>query len=121
MNYIPLLGRTLFAVIFLISASGHFSPECIQFAAAKVVPLASVAVPLSGVVAALGAISLSIGYKARWGAWLLVLFLLPVTFAMHNFWTIADPQAMHLDMVHFFKNLSMLGAALMITHFGAGP
>ncbi len=65
--------------------------------------------------------SVLLGYRARIGAWLIVLFLVPVTFAMHKFWGIADPATAQDQMAHFMKNLSMLGGALLITQFGAGP
>ncbi len=84
-------------------------------------PAARVLVPLSGALALLGALSLLIGYQARLGAWLLVLFLLPVTLVMHNFWAATDPAVAQLQQVMFLKNLSMLGGALLLAHFGAGP
>lgn len=120
MKYIPLIGRTLFALLFLHSAPGHFEEQTIGYAAMKGVPAASLMVPFSGILEALGAISIIIGYKAKWGAWILVAFLLPVTFLMHNFWTITDPMMRQMDMVSFLKNLSLIGGALMISYFGAG-
>ena len=68
-----------------------------------------------------GGLSILVGYKAKWGAWLIVLFLLPVSVMMHKFWGLPDPQAAMMQQIMFMKNMSMLGAALMIAHFGAGP
>src|SRR5512140_2991335 len=79
------VGRVLFAAIFLMSSANHFSARSAEYAAAQGVPLASVAVPVSGVLALLGGLSILLGYKARIGAWLLVLFLVPVTVMMHRF------------------------------------
>jgi putative oxidoreductase len=121
MKYLVPLGRLLFAAIFLISAPGHFKEETIGYAAGHGVPLASVAVPLSGIIAIVGALSVILGFRARIGAWLLVLFLVPVTFSMHNFWTVADPMAASMQRAMFPKNISMLGGALLIAYFGAGP
>ena len=121
MKYIPLIGRTLFSLIFLMTIMGHFSSGTATYAASAGVPMASVLVPLSGIIAVLGALSIILGFKAKMGAWLIVLFLIPVTFMMHKFWTITDPMAMQMQMSVFMKNLSMLGGALMITYFGAGP
>jgi len=115
------VGRILFAAIFLAAAPGHFTVETIAHAAAQGVPLAAVAVPLSGALAALGGVSLVLGYRARIGAWLLVLFLVPVTFTMHNFWAVTDPAAAQIQQIMFMKNVSMLGGALLIAYFGAGP
>jgi len=118
---IVLTGRLLFAFIFIFAAFGHFSPREIAYAAQQGVPLASIAVPLSGVLALAGGLSLLLGYRARLGAWLLVLFLVGVTPAMHNFWAVKDPMMAQMQMVMFLKNLSMLGGALLISQLGAGP
>ena len=69
----------------------------------------------------LGGLSVALGYRARWGAWLLALFLVPATAIFHNFWAVKDPTMALMQQVMFLKNVSMLGAALLITHFGAGP
>ena len=117
---VVLLGRFLFAAIFLMSSFGHFSDKTIGYAASQGVPLAQIAVPISGLIALAGGLSILVGYKAKIGAWLLVLFLVPVTFMMHRFWGIGDPQASQMQMIMFMKNISMLGGALLITQFGAG-
>ncbi len=82
--------------------------------------MASIAVPFSGCMALIGAISIIIGFKARWGAWILVAFLIPVTLMMHNFWAISDPMMHQMQMTMFLKNLSLLGGALLIAFYGAG-
>ncbi len=121
MKYLVLLGRILFAAIFVISGPGHFAPKAAAYAAAQGVPLAPISVPLAGLLAIVGGLSVLLGYRARIGAWLLVLFLVPVSFMMHNFWAAADPMAAQMQQIMFMKNMSMLGAALMIAHFGSGP
>lgn len=121
LRYVVPLGRLFFALIFLNSLVGHFSPEVIAYSAQMGLPMATLLVPLSGVVAFAGGLSIALGYRARLGAWLLVAFLVPVTLTMHAFWTVTDPMARQIDQVMFFKNVSMLGAALMIAYLGAGP
>jgi putative oxidoreductase len=121
MKFTVLLGRILFSVIFILSGFNHFSSGTIGYAAAQGVPLAGFAVPLSGVLAIAGGLSIALGFKANWGAWLVILFLVPVSFSMHHFWTVADPAAAQLQMIMFMKNVSMTGGALLITHFGSGP
>ena len=120
MKYTLLTGRILFSLIFLLSSFGHFSEPSIGFAASKGVPMASFLVPLSGIIEFIGALSIILGYKARYGAWLIIVFLIPVTVMLHNFWTITDPMAQQMDMAAFMKNVSMMGAALMIAYFGSG-
>jgi len=121
MKYTVLVGRILFSLIFVMAGVSHFSKQMIEHAAAQGVPLASIAVPLSGVIVLLGGLSIALGYKAKWGAWLLVLFLVPATVMMHNFWAVQDIVLAQMHQVMFMKNLSMLGAALLISYFGAGP
>ena len=116
-----LLGRFLYVLIFLMAAPGHFSKQTIAYAATQGAPLASVVVPLSGIIALAGGLSILLGYRAKIGAWLIVLFLVPVTLTMHKFWTVHDPVMAQTQMVMFMKNLAILGGALLISQFGAGP
>jgi putative oxidoreductase len=62
-----------------------------------------------------------LGYRAKLGAWLIVLFLIPVTLMLHKFWLVTDPMMAQIQMILFMKNVSMLGGALLISQFGAGP
>jgi putative oxidoreductase len=117
---LALIGRILFALIFLMAGFTHFLPQTIAFAASQGVPLASIVVPLSGMIAFLGGLSILLGYRAKLGAWLIVLFLLGVT-PLHKFWGITDPMMQQMQMAMFMKNLAMLGGALLISQFGAGP
>jgi putative oxidoreductase len=118
---VVVLGRFFFALIFLVAAPNHFTRQTIAFSASQGVPLASIAVPLSGVLAIAGGLSILLGYRAKLGAWLIVLFLIPVTLMLHKFWTVADPMMAQIQMILFMKNVSMLGGALLISQFGAGP
>jgi len=119
-RYLVPLGRLFFVLIFLTTFS-HFQAQTIAYAAQQGVPLASIVVPLSGVIALAGALSVLFGYRAKIGAWLLVLFLVPVTLTLHRFWGISDPMLAQLQRVMFLKNVSMLGGALLIAYYGAGP
>lgn len=117
---VVLAGRLFFSLIFLLSGPNHFSKQTIAFAASQGVPLASLAVPLSGAIAVVGALSILLGYRTKIGAWLIVLFLVPVTFSMHKFWGVTDPMTAQIQMIMFMKNISILGGALLISQFGAG-
>ena len=121
MKYAVLAGRQLFSVIFIIASAGHFNPHTIEAAAAHGVPLPDLLVPLSGLIALVGGFSVLLGFQTRIGAWLLVLFLVPVTVMMHNFWSVSDPMALQIEKAMFLKNVTMLGGALLISYFGAGP
>lgn len=116
-----LVGRAFFSLIFIISSFGHFTPETIAYAANQGVPAPQLLVPLSGVLALLGGLSILLGFHARIGALCIILFLVPVTLTMHNFWAIADQAQAQIQQIMFMKNLSMLGGALLIFNFGSGP
>lgn len=120
-SYAVPLGRVLFALIFLMSAPMHFTAQGVQYAAGAGVPLPQIAVPLSGALALFGGLSVLLGYHARFGALLLVLFLVPVTLMMHAFWAVGDPGEAQVQQIMFMKNVSMLGAALLVLHWGSGP
>src|SRR5437868_3537365 len=108
MKAILLIGRIFFSLIFLMTIMSHFKQGTIGYAESKGVPFAAALVPLSGIIATLGALSIIFGYKAKTGAWLLVIFLIPVTFFMHAFWKETDPMQMQMQMSNFMKNISML-------------
>jgi len=118
---VVVLGRFLFVLIFLMSGPFHFSRQEVAYAVAQGVPWASILVPFSGVLAFAGGLSILLGYRAKLGAWLLVLFLVPVTLMMHKFWAVQDPMMAQMHMAMFMKNVAMLGSALLISQFGAGP
>jgi putative oxidoreductase len=118
--FVP-IGRVLFALIFVASIVGHFSSAEITEAAAHGVPMASILVPLAGIIALVGGLSVMLGYRARFGALLLLIFLVPVTLVMHKFWGLPDPQTAMMQRIHFMKNTSLIGACLLVMHFGSGP
>lgn len=121
MKIAVLLGRVLYSFMFLLSGIRHIAGSGVEQAAKQGLPMASLLVPAAGALAFLGALSILIGYKARFGAWLLVVFLIPVTLVMHRFWGIPDPAMAQMQFIHFMKNVSLLGASLMIAYFGSGP
>jgi len=93
-------------LIFVVAGLGHFTRQEIAYAAAQDIPLASVLVPVSGIMAIVGGLCILLGFHGKLGAWLLVLFLVPVTFTMHNFWAVKDPMMQQAQMAMFLKNIS---------------
>ncbi|MFT3694440.1 MAG: DoxX family protein [Kofleriaceae bacterium] len=104
------VGRILFAGIFLLAAPRHFTAEAAQHAADLGVPLARLAVPLSGLLAIAGGLSVAFGYRVPWGAIALIAFLVPVTVMMHAFWRTGDP----IQRAHFVKNVALIGGCLIL-------
>jgi putative oxidoreductase len=120
-EYLPLTGRILFSLIFLMTVLSHFKKTTIAYAESQGVPFSDLLVPLSAIIAFLGGLSITLGYKARIGAWLIVVFLVPVSFYMHAFWSESDPMKMQMQAANFMKNMGLLGGALLICYFGSGP
>jgi putative oxidoreductase len=120
-NFVPLVGRVLFTLLFLTSVPMHFDARGVAYAAAHGVPLPNVLVPLSGVLLLAGGASVALGFHARIGALLLALFLVPTTFYMHAFWSVPGEAEARVHYAQFMKNVSLFGATLMIAYFGSGP
>lgn len=119
-SFLAPAGRALFSAIFIISGFRSFASSTIGYGASHGVPLANILVPLSGLLAIAGGLLILLGFHARVGAWLVVLFLVPVTFTMHQFWNITDPAMRGAEQANFTKNIALLGGALLIAYFGAG-
>ena len=116
MDVVALIGRILFAALFLGSAFGHFaqSEAMAGYASARGVPAAKLSVLASGALILVGGLMVLLGIWMDLGALLLVLFLLPTAVLMHGFWKETDAQAKQLEMISFQKDVALAGAALVI-------
>ena len=114
-NIAFLIGRVMVAGFFLMNGFNHFAQLNMMtgYAKSKGVPAPALAVGGSGVLLVLGGLSLLLGYHQTIGTALLVIFLLGVSFGMHNFWTVQDQQAKQVEMINFLKNMAILGLLLM--------
>jgi len=108
------VGRLIFGAFFIYSGLHHFISlnELATFTAAKGVPFPELAVAGSGAMVLLGGLSVLTGYYPRLGASLIILFLIGVTPAMHNFWTEQGPARV-ADMGNFMKNVALIGGACL--------
>ncbi|MFZ9675074.1 MAG: DoxX family protein [Ilumatobacteraceae bacterium] len=116
MEIVFLIGRILFAFMFVMSGINHLTKadHMVGYAQFKGVPSPKLAVQGSGVVLLLGGLSVILGVWADLGAIVLAALLVVMAVKMHNFWTIEDPQAKQADMIGFMKNISMAGGALFM-------
>lgn len=110
-----LIGRIIVGGYFLMAGFNHFANVNMMagYAQSKGTPGAKAAVLGTGCLLLLGGASFLLGFHPTIGTALLLLFLLGVTFKIHNFWTISDPQARMNEQVHFGKNIAMIGFLLM--------
>ncbi len=116
-NLVPLIGRILIASIFLISGSEKIlSPgQTAHYMAAHGMPLAGLLLVGAIVVEICGGLSVLAGYKAKWGALILALYLIPTTLIFHT--KFSEPG----QSINFMKNLAIIGGLLVMSHFGPGP
>jgi putative oxidoreductase len=118
-KYIPLIARAFLAAIFLRSGfekiTGFAGTQ--QYMAKSGIPLQLTGLLLVGAIVfeLLGGFSVLLGYKARWGSILLILFLIPATLIFHT--DFAD----RMQIIQFMKNLAILGGLLMVYYYGSGP
>ncbi|MGW6690829.1 DoxX family membrane protein [Streptomyces sp. NPDC054961] len=121
MDVLVLVGRILFAVLFLASALNHLTQTKAMagYAESRGVPAAAAAgaVVGSGLLLLAGGLMVALGLWADLGALLLAVFLFPTALIMHAFWKEGDGQARQMDMVHFMKDISLGGAALALMAF----
>jgi len=110
-----LLGRIILGAYYLFSAFHHFSDTATlaRHAAAHGVPAPTAAIIGSGLLLAIAGVTLLLGVLPRLGVAALVLFLIPVSFFMHAFWSDTNAAARMADMVNFTKNMALLGSSLM--------
>jgi putative oxidoreductase len=116
MEILFILGRLLFGGYFFVAGFKHFKNLNMMagYAGSKGVPMAKLAVAFSGALILLGGAGILLGVYVRWALWLIILFLLAVTFKMHDYWNITDPAQKMPQKINFDKNMALLGAALMM-------
>lgn len=116
MEFFFLLARLLFSMIFISSGFGHLSntEQMTQYAASKNVIMPKVSVITTGIMLVAGGLSVLLGLWVDIGALLLIIFLIPAAFLMHNFWTIEESADRQNEQIHFMKDLALAGGAFFI-------
>ncbi len=115
------LARFLLAVPFLPSGAGkifNFAPTA-QAMTAEGMPISQFFLLGAIFLELVGGLMLLFGFRARLGALLLIIFLIPATLIFHDFWSFPADKQM-AEITHFLKNLGILGGLAAIVHFGAG-
>jgi putative oxidoreductase len=116
-----LVGRVLLALMFVISGwgkitgfagtAGYIASKGLP--AAQLLAIAAIAVELGG------GLAIALGWKTRWAALAMVVFLIVITPIFHPFWAVPPDQA-SMQNINFMKNLSILGGMLVLWAAGAG-
>jgi uncharacterized membrane protein YphA (DoxX/SURF4 family) len=110
-----LIGRIILGVYYLYSGLTGFGRlgMLAGYAASKGVPAAGPAVFIAHLLLVIAGVCFLTGWRPVWGVIAIVLFMIPVTFAMHAFWAETAPAARQAQMINFTKNFALLGSALM--------
>ena len=114
---IPLAARILISTIFIMAAINK-SMDLLgseQYMAAYGIPAAGVLLVLSIIMEIFGGLSILLGFKAKWGAIALFIFLIPTTLIFHT--EVTD----QIQSIMLLKNLAMMGGLLMVANYGSGP
>lgn len=116
-----LAGRILISVMFLIS--GFFKvgayAQIVGYAAAMHLPAPGVAIAVAAAIELACGLAILGGFKTKFAAWLLFLYLIPVTYFFHNFWA-AQGQEQQTQLVNFLKNAAIMGGLLVLSVYGPG-
>jgi putative oxidoreductase len=116
-RYLPLLGRILIAVPFILSGVNKLATHdvTVGYIISVGLPLPQLGWLIAVVVeVGLGAV-LIVGYSTRLVALVLALYVVATAVFFHR--NFADQN----QLFHFFKNIMITGGLLQILYFGAGP
>lgn len=118
---VALAGRILLSCIFLVSAYAKLSEwnSTLGMMEAKSLPAVPALLVVALLIEGLGGLSILTGFYARAGAWMLFLYLIPVTIVFHSFWDVGAAQQ-NIQLVSFLKNVSIMGGLLLLAANGPG-
>jgi putative oxidoreductase len=120
--YGPPLGRVLLGLIFVIAGFGKITgfEGTVGYISAYNLPMPQILAMLAIIIELGGGILLIIGWKARWAALALFVFVLVVSPIFHGFWAVPEDQK-QMQMIMFLKNLAIMGGMLFVAAYGPGP
>jgi putative oxidoreductase len=121
-RYGPLVGRILLSLIFIISGFGKITgfSGTVGYIASKGLPAPALFAILAIVFELGGGLMLLTGWKARLGAAALFVFTALAALLFHNYWALPPEQAQN-QMIHFMKNITIMGGLLYVVVYGPGP
>jgi len=118
-----LVGRLVFGGFFLYNGINHFLQHktLSQYVQAKKVPMADIAVAVSGIALIVVSTSILLGVKPKLGAAAIIGFLASASPTMHDFWRSQDPKQRMDDTINFAKHMALLGGALALLAVEESP
>jgi putative oxidoreductase len=120
-KYINRIGRVLFSLIFIASGISKIGDwqKTIDYMESHNMIFIPFFLIMAMLLQVLGGLSIITNYKTKVGVVLLLVFLIPATFIFHNFWSLPteteiDMVNQQYEMVSFLKNITIIGALLLI-------
>ena len=120
-KYINRIGRILFSLIFIASGLSKIGDwnKTISYMESHNMVFTSFFLIIAILLQVTGGLSIITSYKTKIGTILLLTFILPATFIFHNFWTLPTKTELEIitqqtEMVSFLKNITIIGALLLI-------
>ena len=120
-GFLSLIGRLMLCAIFFMAAVSSNIPQFDQAVAdmeAHGVPYAKIMLIGATVFLIAGSLMIILGYKGRFGALLLLIFLVLASYYFHDFWN--NEATKDIELLHFMKNLGLAGALVFILANGTG-
>ena len=120
-NALVLIGRVLVAWLFVPAGFSKIAgfAGVVGYIASKGVPLPELCAAIA-IAAELGlGLLLLVGFKARWAALGLAIFVAVITPIFHGYWALPEAQVM-MQKQAFNKNIAVLGGLLVLAAFGPG-
>jgi putative oxidoreductase len=116
-----LLARVFIAALFLVAGTrklltyaatvGYFAK--LGFPAPEAIAVLAIVIEIGG------GLMLATGWRTRWAAWLLVVFVAVATAMAHRFWQF-EPAQFANQLNHFLKNIAIIGGLIFVATFGPG-
>ncbi len=120
-KYVNRIGRILFSLIFIASGLSKIPDwnTTIQYMEAHHMVFTTFFLVAAILFQVLGGFAVLLGKQTKKGTLLLLIFLIPATFIFHSFWllpteNIIEIMAQKQEMTSFLKNITIIGALILI-------
>ena len=124
-KFLPLIGRVLLALIFIIAGFHKITgfAGTAEMMTGRGLPLPQVLLAATILIELGGGLMILLGWHARWAALAIFLFLIPTTLIFHAYWSVdpSQPLMVKNQMNQFMKNLAIMGGMLYVVAYGSGP
>jgi putative oxidoreductase len=120
---ILLLGRICLGSLYLMSGTNHWWDQALLTHFMAGLPgSAHVWAMLTATFEVASGAALVLGFRTREFALLLVLFNLSAAVIGHPYWSITDDATARWNqLIHFWKDIGLVGGSLFVLARGAGP